>query len=65
MRREIVIIFVFLPLSLIALGQQKKNQEVFTSDIDNYWKAYDSCEKTSDSLQQLHYIQTLYIDKGT
>lgn len=65
MRREIVIIFVFLPLSLIALGQQKKNQEVFTSDIDNFWKAYDSCEKTSDSLQQLHYIQTLYIDKGT
>ncbi|MDJ1495046.1 hypothetical protein QNI19_19055 [Cytophagaceae bacterium DM2B3-1] len=64
MQRFLVMIFVFLTLSYIAVGQNK-NQKVFTSDIDNFWSAYDSCRTTTDSLQQLRYIQTLYIDKGT
>ncbi len=38
---------------------------VFTSDIDHFWEAYDSCQATSDSLKQLHFIQTLYVDRGT
>lgn len=42
-------------------GQSK----VFTQDIDNFWVAFDSAQSTKDSLQQLHFIQTLYIDKGT
>jgi hypothetical protein len=41
------------------------DQRVFTSDIDHFWTAYDSVLTTTDSVQQLHYIQTLYIDKGT
>ncbi|GAA4303846.1 hypothetical protein [Nibribacter koreensis] len=48
----------------LALGQ-KKEQRVVTTDIDNFWKAYDRMQTTSDSLQQLHYLQTLYLDKGT
>lgn len=38
---------------------------VFTTDIDNFWVAYDSVQSTTDSLRQLHFIQTLYVDKGT
>ena len=40
-------------------------QKVFTQDIDNFWQAYDSAGTTTDSLKQLHFVQTLYIDKGT
>jgi hypothetical protein len=40
-------------------------QRVITSDIDHFWIAYDSAQTTTDSIQQLRYIQTLYIDKGT
>jgi hypothetical protein len=40
-------------------------QKVLTSDIDNFWIAYDSIQTTTDSLKQLNFIQTLYIDKGT
>jgi len=40
-------------------------QKVITSDIDNFWIAYDSIQTTTDSLKQLNFIQTLYIDKGT
>jgi SMC interacting uncharacterized protein involved in chromosome segregation len=40
-------------------------QKVFTSDIDNFWRAFDSIQTTKDSLKQHHFIQALYIDKGT
>jgi hypothetical protein len=39
--------------------------KVFTSDIDNFWITFDSIQTTKDSLEQIHFIQTLYIDKGT
>jgi hypothetical protein len=41
------------------------DQRVFTSDIDHFWIAYDSAQTTTDSVQQLHFIQTLYVEKGT
>ncbi len=41
------------------------DQRVFTSDIDHFWIAYDSAKMTNDSVRQLHFIQTLYVDKGT
>ena len=55
--------FTFFTLSF-AFGQEKE-QKVFTSDIDNFWVAYDSIHTTTDSLKQLQYLQALYIDKGT
>lgn len=59
-----VTFFAFIAISITTLAQPIA-QKVFTSDIDNFWKAYDSCQTTTDSLKQLHYIQTLYIDHGT
>jgi hypothetical protein len=43
----------------------QSDQHVFTSDIDHFWIAYDSAQTTADSVQQLHYVQTLYVDEGT
>ncbi|NSL91221.1 hypothetical protein ECE50_030645 [Chitinophaga sp. Mgbs1] len=53
---------VFL-LSASVSAQEAKT--VITTDIDHFWEAYDSIRTTQDSLQQLQYIQELYIDKGT
>ncbi|HEX2533949.1 MAG TPA: hypothetical protein VHK69_09455, partial [Chitinophagaceae bacterium] len=64
MKRTALVAFVFLTFSAMTAGQ-KTGQKVFTSDIDHFWTAYDRCQTTTDSLQQLHYIQSLYIDKGT
>jgi hypothetical protein len=44
---------------------QGQSQKVFTADIDHFWQAYDSCRTTTDSLRQLYFIRTLYIDRGT
>ncbi len=42
-----------------------KQQDVVTSDIDNFWKAYDLVIEESDSLKQVALIDSLYIKKGT
>jgi hypothetical protein len=60
----LVLVVSSLLLSLTAMAQLSA-QKVFTSDIDHFWRAYDSCQTTSDSVKQLLYLQTLYVDKGT
>lgn len=52
-------------LTLLFCSSAQNNQKVFTSDIDNFWIAYDSIQTTKDSLRQIAFIQNLYIDKGT
>ena len=59
------IAFTLFVIFFFTSGRQVPKQKVFTSDIDNFWRAYDSIQTTKDSLKQLHFIQTLYIDKGT
>ena len=60
------LILLFLLLFTLAFESPAQDvQKVFTSDIDNFWIAYDSIRTTTDSLRQVHFIATLYIDKGT
>jgi len=61
MQKIIAIFGYFLIFFSSASGQKN----VFTSDVDHFWMAYDSCLTTNDSLQQLKFIQTLYVDKGS
>lgn len=49
-------------LSSVAFAQQKN---IITTDINNFWKAYDQIKATKDSAAQLSIIQKSYIDKGT
>ena len=51
-------------ITLQSFGQNA-TQKVFTSDIDNFWVAYDSIQTTKDSVQQIQFIKSLYINKGT
>lgn len=41
------------------------SQKIITSDIANFWKAYDLIRKETDSAKQLNLINELYIKKGT
>ncbi len=52
--------------SCFASGHgQNKNVTVLTSDIDNFWIAYDSVQKLNDTTLQKQIIQSLYLDKAT
>ncbi|RYE50125.1 MAG: hypothetical protein EOP48_20325 [Sphingobacteriales bacterium] len=66
MLRTIVMLQFGLILTPPAgLAQQPKSNAVFTTDIDNFWKAYDSAVKTDNRESQVSIIQSLYIDIGT
>jgi hypothetical protein len=57
------ILLIITPFS--GWTQYAKSNAVFTSDIDNFWIAYDSIIKTNDRQKQIELIQKLYIDVGT
>lgn len=44
---------------------QKTDPNFITSDIDNFWTAYDQIVTTKDSAQQYAYLNQLFIEKGT
>lgn len=61
MKPILLLIFVF------SIGKMfsQTSDKIFTSDIDNFWTAYDSIQKAKDYPQKLAFINRLYIDKGT
>lgn len=44
---------------------QIKNPKISTTDIDNFWVAYDSLQKTNDKTLQIKIVQELYLDKAS
>lgn len=59
MKKTILLLCLLLPFT--GYSQVK----VYTSDIDNYWEAYDSITKTHDFTKRLNLINRQYINKGT
>ncbi|OUJ72434.1 hypothetical protein [Hymenobacter crusticola] len=62
--KQIISLLLFSLSSCLAVVAQRK-QQVFFTDVNNFWVAYDSIRSTTDSLKQIQYIKKLYIDKGT
>ena len=60
--KKVLFLFLFCFLIPIVCTCQVK---VYTSDIDNYWEAYDSITNTHDFTKRLDLINRLYINKGT
>jgi len=54
---------LFLIASLTTRAQQ--TNKIFTADIDNFWRAYDSIQQTSDFTKKLALINEYYISKRT
>lgn len=59
-----IINFSFL-LSLFAITVFGQEQKIITSDIDNFWSAYDSIQKVTEKPVKIEIINSLYIKKGT
>jgi len=64
MKTRFLLAFSLLLFCSLKSKTQDTNK-VFTTDIDNFWIAYDSIQTTNDSLRQIQFIKELYIDKGT
>ncbi len=46
-------------------GEKQLHQNIVTSDIYNFWEAYDKIKTTEDTTLQMKYLKELYLDKGT
>lgn len=55
--------FSIIIFSVSTYGQNANT--IYTTDIDNFWQAYDSVRTTKDTTKQLRFIQTLYLDKAS
>lgn len=58
-------ILISLLLTVIISYHLKSQSNVITTDIDNFWIAYDFIRQEGDSLKQIQFIDSLYIRKGT
>ena len=70
--RTIAITLCILFISTVCLAQPGPhlNQDpaavkFVTSDIDNFWQAYDRAAKETDKTKRIAIFQTEYLDKGT
>jgi len=52
-----------LTCSVTVFGQKKG--DIFTSDIDHFWTAFDSIQTIKEKSKQVEIMQSVYIDKGT
>lgn len=59
-----LILSITFSLFFTSAFSQNSNK-IFTSDIDNFWVAFDSIQNTSDYSEKLNFINKLYINKGT
>ncbi|WP_299103657.1 hypothetical protein [uncultured Tenacibaculum sp.] len=61
-------IFKILFITLFFLScktNQKDKETIITTDVDNFWKAYDQIKTTNDSTKQATYLKELFLEKGT
>ncbi len=59
--KKTILFACFLTYFSIAFAQQR----IITTDIKNFWQAYDQIKLTTDSAKQINLINELYIQKAT
>jgi len=64
MTKTILASILILLFGHYSFGQESKTR-IVTSDIENFWIAYDAINKTTDSLERIKIIKDLYISKAT
>ena len=60
-------LLLVIPVVLLSGNniQSQKKANVITSDVKNFWNAYDKITAVKDTVQQYQYLKSLYLDKGT
>lgn len=60
------LLLLLLALALIQCkNSNSTTQQVVTTDIHNFWEAYDLITATSDSATQYQYFDSLFIQRGS
>ncbi|MBV8252377.1 MAG: hypothetical protein JO154_07190 [Chitinophaga sp.] len=52
-------------LCQVLVANAQNDQNIFTSDVDHFWQAFDSMHTVQDKEQQIAFMKTLYTDKAT
>jgi hypothetical protein len=60
-----LLLIVFLGLLINNAMAQRQEAKLITTDITNFWNAYDQIIATKDTTLQLQHLNQLFIDKGT
>ncbi len=60
--KNLIILLLFFT---IVSCSKKVSQPIFSSDIKNFWEAYDKIVATSDTLIQKQYLEDYFISKGS
>ncbi|MGL4596592.1 MAG: Ig-like domain-containing protein [Bacteroidia bacterium] len=63
--KNVLIILTVLVLLVNCRTNKKEAAHIITSDIHNFWIAYDKIKSTDDSVLQYNYLDSLYFKKGT
>jgi len=59
-------LFILIPFALLSGSiHAQKNANVVTSDVKNFWDAYDKITTVKDTVLQYQYLKSLYLEKGT
>jgi len=61
--KEIFFIVISFFIMTMCFGQKK--QTFISTDINNFWTAYEKIISTNDTVQQYKFLRELYIEKGT
>jgi hypothetical protein len=63
----IALCFIVFPLSVFAqkVNDDPKKARFITSDIDNFWRAFDLAAKETDKEKKIAIFQSEYLDKGS
>lgn len=56
---------ILFSITFLLLCLLSQAQTIVTTDIDNFWTAYDKIKATKNKAKQFEYINTLFIAKGT
>jgi hypothetical protein len=64
MKRTYLLAVLALMMVNLVNGQQIA-PNIITTDINNFWRAYDKIITTKDSAEQYTYLNQLFIDRGT
>lgn len=64
MKKNLILLIAVITL-INCQDQQQIHQKVVTSDITNFWEAYDKITSTQDSILQYKYLDSLYFQQGT
>ena len=68
MKHQSILLFFLVFIAIACKNPEKENPQsnnVITSDVINFWNAYDHIVTTQDSVLQYNYLDSLYFKKGT